>query len=235
MGISEVIIRSFLSIVALFFSAKVIGNKQMSQLNMFDYINGITIGSIGAEAAIEDDGQFYIYIVAIGVYTIVIWLITFISSKSIKIRRVFNGRSILLMNSGKMFANNFKTAKIDMDEFLTQSRINGYFNIDDIESAVLEQNGKISFLPKSDKRPPNNQELHITVPKSSINETIILNGEVLFKNLEHCGRDEEWLKKELHRLSIGNVKDIFYAFFNDKNELSVYPLIKDAPKNDMFG
>ena len=81
MSYIKIILSTLGSIVALFFSTKVIGNKQMSQLNMFDYINGITIGSIGAEMATSLEGDFIYPLISIIIYTFIIWLISFIGSK----------------------------------------------------------------------------------------------------------------------------------------------------------
>ena len=141
----KIILTSLGSIIALFFSTKIIGNKQMSELSMFDYINGITIGSIAAEMATSLDGEFYFPLLAIVIYTLVMCLMSSISEKSLKCRRFLAGRSVILMQNGKIYRKNFKTAKIDINDFIAQCRINGYFSLNDIDSAILEQNGKISI------------------------------------------------------------------------------------------
>ena len=98
----KIILTSVGSIIALFFSTKIIGNKQMSELSMFDYINGITIGSIAAEMATSLDGKFYYPLTAIVIYTVIMWFISYLTEKNIKLRRFFTGRSIVLMQSGKI-------------------------------------------------------------------------------------------------------------------------------------
>ena len=112
----KILLSSILSVSVMFISTKVIGNKQMSQLNMFDYINGITIGSIAAELATNLDKNVLLPVISIIVYTTAISLISFISSRNMKARRFFTGKSIVLMDKGKLFYDNFKTAKIDLNE-----------------------------------------------------------------------------------------------------------------------
>lgn len=234
MDFVKIILTSLGSIAALFISTKIIGNKQMSELSMFDYINGITIGSIAAEMATELDGKFYFPLIAMAVYTVVIWIISEMSEKSVKSRRVFAGRSILLMENGKLYEKNFRTAKIDINDFLTQCRINGYFNTDDIDTAILEQNGKISFLPKSDAKPLTPRDINLSPEQEKLLKVVILDGHIMEENLKRTGNNKKWLENELHKQKIGNIKDVYLAECDNNNQLSVYKRLSEAPKNDPF-
>ena len=131
----KIAVLSLGSLVALFILTKLMGNKEMSQLSMFDYIIGITIGSIAAEmsTALEDD--FMQPLVAMIVYAVVAVIISIVSNKSLKIRRIIYGNSLILLDNGELYRKNFKKAKLDINEFLTQCRTNGYFNINDIQTA----------------------------------------------------------------------------------------------------
>lgn len=234
MDFVKIIISSIVSIIALFFSTKIIGNKQMSELSMFDYINGITIGSIAAEMATELDKNAFYPLVAIAVYTIVMWLISYVNEKSVKGRRFFGGRSILLMENGKVYQKNFKTAKIDINEFLAQCRINGYFNLDDIDTAILEQNGKVSFLPKSDAKPLSPRDINLSPEQEKLMKVVILDGSVMTENLKRTGNNMQWLENELHKQKIGNIKDVYVAECDNNNQLYVHKKMDKAPKNDPF-
>ena len=194
----KIILTSVGSIIALFFSTKIIGNKQMSELSMFDYINGITIGSIAAEMATS-------------------WFISYLTEKNIKLRRFFTGRSIVLMQSGKIYQKNFKTSKIDINDFLVQCRINGFFTLDDVDTAILEQNGKISFLPKVQARPVNVQDMNITAKQEKLSFTVVLDGHIMEENLKFSGNNKKWLENELQKQKIGNVKDVFIALCDGNN------------------
>lgn len=234
MDFVKVFFMSIGSIIALFISTKVIGNKQMSELSMFDYINGITIGSIAAEMATALENDFYYPLMAIAIYTIVIWLISIISEKSLKSRRIFAGRSIILMENGKLFEKNLRTAKIDINDFLTQCRINGYFNIDDIDTAILEQNGKISFLPKSDTKPLTPRDINLSPEQEKLSQVVILDGHIMTENLKRSGNNKKWLESELKKQKIGNIKDVYLAECDNNNNLSVFKRLEEAPKNDPF-
>lgn len=234
MDFVKVILMSLGSIIALFISAKIIGNKQMSELSMFDYINGITIGSIAAEMATALDSNFYYPLLAIAVYTIIIWLISIVTEKSVKGRRLFAGRSIILMENGKLYEQNLHTAKIDINDLLTQCRINGYFNLDDIDTAILEQNGKISFLPKSDVKPLTPRDVNMSPEQEKLLQVVILDGHIMTENLKRTGNNQKWLENELRKQKIGNIKDVYLAECDNNNQLSVFKHNQDAPKNDPF-
>ena len=234
MDFVKVFFMSIGSIIALFISTKVIGNKQMSELSMFDYINGITIGSIAAEMATALENDFYYPLMAIAIYTIVIWLISIISEKSLKSRRIFAGRSIILMENGKLFEKNLRTSKIDINDFLAQCRINGYFNTDDIDTAILEQNGKISFLPKSDTKPLTPRDIDLSPEQEKLSQVVILDGHIMTENLKRSGNNQKWLESELKKQKIGNIKDVYLAECDNNNNLSLFKRLEEAPKNDPF-
>lgn len=233
MDIVKVILSSLGSLIVLFILSKIIGNKQISELSMFDYINGITIGSIAAEMATRLDQSFYQPLIAMVIYALATFLLSILSAKSLKVRRIFTGRSIFLLDKGKIFRENFKVAKYDINEFLAQCRIAGYFSLDEIETAVLESNGKISILPKAQNRPCTPADLAISVPESRPEVNVILDGQILEKNLKYTGNDKNWLNKQLEKQK-KSLKDVFLGICNNDNELEIYDIIKEKPLNDVF-
>lgn len=234
MNILKIVLLSSSSALALFILTKLMGNKEMSQLSMFDYIIGITIGSIAAEmsTALEDD--FMQPLIAMIVYAIIAIIISFVSCKSLKIRRKVSGNSLVLIDNGVIYEKNFKKAKLDINEFLIQCRTNGYFNISDIQTAILEPNGKISFLPVATKRPATPEDLNISVPTDNIVTNIILDGIILKENLYRIGNDEIWLQKQLDSQKINNVKDVFLAICDNNNNLIIYKKNEKQNSHDFF-
>ena len=149
----KIILTSVGSLAALFLLAKLIGNRQLSEMNLFDYINGITIGSIAAEMATSLETDFRQPLLAMVIYGLATVLIDILTSKSMKMRKLFTGETLLLLDRGKLYRKNFARARLDMDEFLAQCRVNGYFDLGQIQTAVMEPNGRLSILPRTDARP----------------------------------------------------------------------------------
>lgn len=231
---------SFFSLIAMFLSVKVIGNRQMSELNMFDYINGITIGSIAAEMATSLEGDFLKPLTAMAVYTAAGYFITVLTSKSVRARRFVSGRSLPLVYNGKFLPENFKKTKVDLSEFLNQCRVQGYFNPGDIGYAFLEENGKISVLPKAASRPLSESDLEYirrekNLPEESPFITLIADGHILYENLRLSGRDEKWLCARLSEQKIGSVKDAFYAAADASGTFLAFRRErKNGEGNDLF-
>lgn len=161
MDIIKVILTSLLSIVALFIITKVMGHKQIAQLDFFDYINGITIGSVAAELAteLEEPWKPLISLVIYGGVSVALSLIT---NKFPKSRKYINGSPTILMNEGKLYRKNMKKAKLDLSEFMVMCREQGYFDLGNIQTAIFEYNGKLTILPVSTSRPvtPEDMNLH---------------------------------------------------------------------------
>ncbi|MBR0427586.1 MAG: DUF421 domain-containing protein [Clostridia bacterium] len=210
------------SIIVLFILTKMVGQREMSGLSIFDFTIAITIGSIAAEMATSLEDNFMQPLIAMVIYAIVTLLISFINMKSVKLRPIFSGKTLILYDNGTLFKENFKKAKIDLNEFLSQSRTNGYFNLSDIKTALLEENGKISFLPYSDKRPANASDFNIKPNEDSINTNLILDGKVMEENLKELKLDKLWLNEALQKQGITKIDNIFLATYDTNGNLSVY-------------
>lgn len=222
MELLKICLSSFISLISLFVFMKILGNRQMSQLSMFDYVNGITIGSIAAEMATSLEDDFIKPLVAMLVYTILMYLMSLACSKSIKARKIINGESYLLYQNGRLIEKNFKKSKLDINEFLTQCRINGYFNLADLDTAILETNGNVSFIPASTKRPVVPEDLELSPVQEKPVFNVIIDGQIVYDNLKATGNDINWLHQNLKSQKENDISKIFLATCDTNNNLSVY-------------
>ena len=222
MEILKIIGLSLGSITVLFILTKIAGQREMSGLSIFDYTIAITIGSIAAEMATSLENNFMQPLVAMVIYAIVTIVISLINMKFVKVRPFFSGKTLILFDNGTLFKENFKKAKIDLNEFLSQCRTNGYFNLSDIKTALLEENGKISFLPYSDKRPANASDFNIKPNEEGVATNLILDGKIMEKNLNELKLDKLWLNDILQKQGITKIDNIFLATYDVNGNLSVY-------------
>lgn len=233
MELIYVVFTSVGSVAALFVFTKVMGNREMSQLSMFDFIIAITIGSIAAEMA-TDLEEFMQPLVSMAVYAVLSVLISYINCKSLKTRRFISGKSLILMEDGKIYEKNLLKARLDMSEFLTQCRIEGYFDIAQIQTSILEANGKISFLPKAIHRPLTPKDINLKPSEDKPFVVVVLDGEILNENLVFTGNDEKWLDKQLRDQGVSDISDVMLAMCSDKNNLSIYLKTKIDLTHDIF-
>ena len=208
--------------VVLFGLTRLMGKRQISQLGIFDYINGITIGSIAAELAVTGFEDFEIPLTAMIVFGLVSIAASYITDKSIMMRKVITGKPVILFDGGKFLMKNFKDARIDINEFLCRARSAGYFDLSDILTAMLEPNGEISFLPVADKRPVTPQDMNLNPPQDTLKIELVIDGKILYKNLAEIGKDEQWLMTELEKQKAASVMMIALATCDRNDNVCVF-------------
>ena len=221
MEILKVVLTSVLSATALFVIAKIMGHKQMSQLDFFDYITGITIGSIAAELATELEEPLK-PLIAMVVYGVITVILTVITSKLPKMRKFINGTPTIIMNNGKIYRNNLKKAKIDLSEFMVMCRQEGYFNLADIQTAIFEYNGRLTVLPVSTKRPINPEDMNLSPQHEYMSTEVIMDGRILDDNLKRMGLDTKWLQKQIKDQGFKSAKEVFLGICDQNKQLSLY-------------
>ena len=223
MEILSIVILSLGSILAIFLLTKIMGYRQMSQMSMFDYIIGITIGSIAAEMSTSLEDNYMEPLTAMIIYALVAVGLAIFSSKSMKARRIIEGVPIVLFNHGEIFYINLKKAKMDVSEFLMQCRVNGYFDISKLECVILEGNGKLSFLPKAQERPLTPADMNLMPDRECMLANVILDGNIMQDNLRHMGKDEKWLRTQMKAAGAKDISDVLLATCDQEGKVSVYP------------
>ena len=198
------------SFAALFIIAKFIGRKQVSQLDFFDYITGITIGSIAAEMATELEEPWK-PLIAMIIYGSVTLLLSSVTIKFPRVRKFLNGTPTILMDHGKLYRENLKKSKLDLSEFMVLCRQQGYFDLTDIQTAVLEYNGKLTILPVSSQRPATPNDLNLAPEQELLFTELIMDGRVLDENLSRMGLNRVWLEKQLKASGVQSADEVFLA------------------------
>ena len=222
MDIFKVILTAILSVAALFVITKIMGHKQVSQLDFFDYVSGITIGSIGAELATELESPEK-PLIALAIYGLVSLTLSLVTSKVARSRKFINGTPTILYNIGKIYRENLKKAKLDLSEFMVMCREQGYFDLDEIQTAVFEYNGRLSILPRAAYRPTTPSDLKIPVKATHLGVEVVMDGRIMGGNLERAGRSASWLTDRLSQMGYPSVKGVMLAIYRpEEDKLRVY-------------
>lgn len=231
MNFFNVLWRSVLSIVALFFLTKMMGRKQISQLNLYDYVVGITIGSVAAEISTNLDSDFWGGIVVMAVYTSVSVFVSYLTEKSIILRRFIIGSPIVIMENGKILEKSLKKSKFDVNELLQEARIDGYYDLSQIEYAIMEANGKVSFLPKSKYLPITPSDMKLKVDKNGLVSNLVIDGNIMYGNLKTVNKNEDWLLTRLRNMGYLQLDNILLATCDNKEKIVVFE--KNYDKKEM--
>ena len=222
MGYLSILGKGLTSIFFLFLLSKLMGRKQVSQLNLFDYIIGISIGSIAAEMTLNNEIDFIEGVFAIFIYAFVAYLITQLTSKSIVARRLITGAPCILIENGQFSYQAIKKSKLDISDILQEARINGYFDISQIEYALMEPNGKISFLVKSKYQQPTRKDLKLPTSYEGLRANVIMDGKILKENLSYINKDEKWLNTRLKKEYGKDLSNLLLVTVDAKEQLKIY-------------
>lgn len=217
----DVILRCLVSLVSLFLVAKAIGKKQISQLSVFDYVIGISIGNFAAEMSINLESEYLHGVVAVIVFGLVAYLVSVLSLKSLRLRRFFMGDPTMLIQDGKIVYKGLKKSRFDINDLLEECRIKGYFDIREIDYALMEANGDISFMLKPEYQPPQLKDLQIKKEKSGLCANLIIDGQIIQKSLNEMKKDVKWLE---HELSVKGIKreNVLLATLDLNDKFEVY-------------
>lgn len=221
MELLTIVLLSLGSYGYLFVVAKLMGHRQIAQLNAFDYVTGITVGSIAADLAVELENPLRL-VVALAVYSVMTVAMSWATRRFPRSRRFVEGTPTILYHNGKLYKENLKKAKLDLSEFQSLCRQQGYFDLSQIYSAVFEQSGALSILPVEKDRPVTPGDLDLSPPQSTFFTEVILDGRVLTENLHWLGKEEVWLTRQLAQQGFSSPQEVFLGLCDQNDTLTCY-------------
>jgi len=216
----HIIVRSILFVVTLFAITKLGGKKQLAELSFFEYVSGITIGSIAGEVIMGLEGNMFHGVLAVVIFGGFRYLVDVLSIKSKSFRDVIEGKATVLIKDGKVLEENMKKEKYTIDELNSLLRQKNVFKTADVEFAVLEPKGDLSVLLKKEMQPVTPKDLHLNVAPEKETHTIIMDGEVLNDPLTAAGKNRGWLDIELANFGV-TLDNVFIGQVDSYGELTI--------------
>lgn len=223
----ELTLRVFVSYLVLLVMTRLMGKKQLSQLTFFNYVTGITIGSMAASLATDNTLQF-----EHGIYSLILWsaltiLMEYLTLKSIKIRYWTDGRPTVLIKHGEVVKSALKKTRYNMDELNMMLRKVNIFNMEEVDYAVLENNGELTVLKKVEYLNFTKMDSGKSFkPNKNFPTEVINDGKINKDTLDELGLDMKWLEFEIKKKGY-KLEDIFYAEIDSSTELFIIPVKKD--------
>jgi uncharacterized membrane protein YcaP (DUF421 family) len=215
------IVRAVITFVSLLIYTRMLGKQQIGNLTFFDYINGITIGSIASSVATDLSSKAWVHWVGLTTFVLITLLFQFITLKSHLFAKVIDSEPIVVIQDGKILENNLKKLRVKCDELFMLLRMKGIFDVTTVEFGILEGNGHLSVLVYGNEQPVRRKDLNIEIQKHSLTTTLILNGSIIKKNLVNLNKDENWLNEQLSKRGINDVTDISLAMILPNGRLYV--------------
>lgn len=220
------IARGIFTFIWLFFMTKIMGQRQVGRLTLFDFVIAITIGSVAAGGLNNSLADLKGTFTSIGTLAIIDVFIAFLAMKYSKFRRIIQGEPRILIKNGKILDKNLLKTRVNLDDLLMGLRRNKIPNISDVEFAILEPNGKMSVIPKSQSRAVKPKDLGIDTRYEGYSVTVIEDGNILQDNLKENNLSEEWLKEQIRLQGVDDLNNVMAAILDTQGRLYI------SKKND---
>jgi uncharacterized membrane protein YcaP (DUF421 family) len=216
----EIAIRTLLSVISLFFLTKLLGKRQVSQLSLFEYITGITLGSLAAYVSLEINEAWYLGLIAISVWVLFSLGIEWLQLKSKRMRDFIDGKATVLIKDGKVMEDNLKKERLTTDELMEQIRKKQAFSFADVEFAIMEPSGEINVLLTRENQPLTAKHLGVKVGPEQEPQAVIMDGKIINEPLATIGLSREWLNTELEKIGV-TVENVFLGQVDSYGQLYV--------------
>ncbi|WP_026888936.1 YetF domain-containing protein [Clostridium beijerinckii] len=232
-SIVNITLRSIAVYALALILARVMGRKIISHMTLFDFIVGMSMGSLVANAMIGSESTFLSSIIALIIISTLSIGSAHLDIKSFKIRKLANSEPVTVVENGNIVEENMKNMKLTVNELMMKMREKNAFSLADVEFAIMETDGELSVLPKADKKPLTPSQMNIKSTSEGLMKDVIIDGEIIEENLKSVGVDKNWIHKELKKQNIENISDVFYAGIYANKKLHVSR--RNRNKNENYG
>lgn len=218
----EMTFRSIATFATLLLLTRIMGKKQLSQLSYFHYITGITIGSLAGEISANSDTHFINGFIALFWWFLLTMLMSYILLKFKKARKILDDEPTIIIKEGKVLERSLKSLRLHIDDVMMLLREQSIFTIKDVDWAIMENNGQLSVLKKTDQLEATRQDVKAALIEPKYFPTdIISDGRLIRENLIELDLTEDWVMKKLRKKNIHDVKDVFYAQLQSDGSLFI--------------
>lgn len=216
-----VAVRSVIGFFSLLIFTRIIGKEQISQLTFFDYVLGITIGSIAASLTTDLSSRAWPHWIGLLSWAALGYLMELITLKWRYAAKYLEGEPTIVIMNGKIMEKSLKKMKYRVSDIMALLRNKGVFDLNQVDFAIIEPNGQISVLKKPEHMPLTPKDMQIKVMPNGISTELIYDGIIIEENLTQLNKDIAWLLKELNKQGIKDVSEVFLATLNPAGSLYI--------------
>lgn len=216
-----VLVRSVIGFFSLLIFTRILGKEQISQLTFFDYALGITIGSIAASLTTDLSSRAWPHWVGLITWAALGYLMEFVTMKSRYAAKYIEGEPAIVIMNGKIMEGVLRKIKYRASDILELLRIQGIFDINQVDFAIIEPNGQLSILKKPEFQPVTPKDMNIQVSGTGISTELVYDGIVIEENLRQLDKDLQWLKNQLRMQGINDISEVFLVTLNPAGSLYV--------------
>lgn len=219
--LTQILVRSAIALTTLFIFARMMGKQQISQLTFFDYVTGITVGSIAASLSTDLSLRPITLWAGLLSWMVFALLLEFVVVKNRRLHKILDGEATVIIQNGKILEHNLGKVQLPVDTLMGELRAKDIFDLEEVEFALMETDGKLSVLKKSQYLPVTAKDLNLQTSYKGLATELIIEGKIIYQNLTQVGKDLTWLQQELKKQGIKDVTKVFYAVLGTNGRIFV--------------
>jgi len=224
----EVFYRSILSYASLLIMARLMNKQQIAEMTFFDYIVGITIGSMAGDLSVLINEPALPTLLGMVIWVTLSMLLAYSGLHRIWLRKVVEGEAVIVIADGKILEKNLRKIRISLDDLLAQLRIKDVFKVSDVEFALFEANGRLSVLKKPASQPISRSDFSVPLKPEGLPTNLIMDGKHLEDALRSLNLSEAWLMHQLNSNNIATCSEVFLAQLDVQGNLYI-DFVGDKP------
>lgn len=213
-----ILFRSVLIFLTTLVLIRLIGKKQPSRLNPFNFINFVVLGMIAALISLGMIGNLVLGMIALLIWGLLPIALDYLALKSKWVHDLLNGKETILIKQGKIMEENLFQVRLTGEELLRELRSKNFFNLSEVEFAIMETTGEINVLPKVDYQTVTPHALGQKVAPRAESQTVILDGNILDETLAAMGKNRDWLKLQLEHWGVA-LTNVFLGQVDSSGDL----------------
>lgn len=223
--IFDIALRASLAYFLLLLLTRIMGRKQITQLTFFDFVSGITLGSVAASTLVNPMLPISIGIVAVVVWTAWVLATDKLVLNSLPARKLVEAEPLMVIHRGKILEENLASRQYNVNDLLKQLRENSIFDPGQVEVAIIETDGEISILKKSQFQPMTVGDVgtigQLAPTSNLIGKELVIDGEIIKTNLNAAGITKEELINYLHSSGYKQISDVELVIMNPNGGLYI--------------
>lgn len=204
--IIPVAIKLTIGFIALVVFMNLNGRSQLAPTSTEDQIGNYVLGGIIGGVIYNPSITIVQFLIVLLIWGLLMTTIDFLKNSNKNVKKMIDGQIVYLIKGGKMIAENFAQATLSIPDFYTKLRTKGIFKVSEIEDAFMESNGQLIVIQKNDE---------------NYSSLLVSEGKILQENLEHIGKDDKWLWKELEKYNVSDINDIFLVEYDGDDKLFI--------------
>ena len=228
-------VRGLVAFILLMIVTRLMGRKAISQMTFFDFVVAITLGSLTANLGMGSNNNATTAATVIITLAVLAIITDYLHTKSFFVRKVVNSEPVVLIQNGEIVKDNMQRCRVSINDLTTMLREKNTFNIADVEFAIMENDGKLTVQPKSQKQPLTPSDMNIPTAYKELTKDIVIDGNIMYENLKDANLNEVWLIDQLKNAGINNVKDVFFAALDTSGNLYISKGIVGREKDGKYG